>query len=74
MPQHLNYALIFPFIKNRIKLLDVSVAAWRGGGHSDIWKTDKHANRGFSNVFRIHGGCLWGNVLYPKCRWHMKCE
>lgn len=34
MPQHLNCALIFPFIKNSIKLLDVFVAAWRGGRHS----------------------------------------
>lgn len=56
MPQHWNCALIFPFIKNSIKLLDVSVAAWRGGGHSDIQKTNEPVNSGLSNVLRISGG------------------
>lgn len=74
MPQHLNCAPIFPFIKNSIELSDVSAAAWRGGRCSDIQKTNEHANSEFSNVLRINGGFLWGNVFYPKCRWYVKCE
>lgn len=54
MPQHLNHGLIFPFMKNSIKLLDVLVAAWRGGC-SDIQKIIEHASSGLSNAFRING-------------------
>lgn len=52
MPQRLNHGLIFPFMRNSIKSLDVSVAAWRGG-RSDIQKTIEHASSGLSNAFRI---------------------
>lgn len=55
MPQRLNHGLIFPFMKNSIKLWDVSVAAWRGG-RSDIQKTIEHASSGLSDAFRINGG------------------
>lgn len=62
MPQHLNCTLIFSFIKNNIKLLAVSVAAWRGGGHSDIQKANEHVNTGLSNVLRISVGGIFGEM------------
>lgn len=65
MPQRLNHGLIFPFMKNSIKSLHVSVAAWRGG-RSDIQKTIEHASRGLSNAFRINGGG-GGGVSLGKC-------
>lgn len=63
MPQRLDHGLIFPFMKNSIKLLDVSVAAWRG--HSDVQKTIEHASSGLCNVFRINGaGDVSGEMYF----------
>ena len=64
--KHLNCTLIFPFIKSSIKLFGVLVAAWRGGGHSDIQKPSEGANSALSNVLRIRGGISLGGCISSK--------